>query len=155
MKTSGTFAVLLAVCGFFLAPATAKAQGGPPIVGLWDLHYTSDFIGPWAETYQQIHSDGIEIETPDFAPGAVCMGTWKSLPTDPRTIRIFHVGFLGKSGGGPNGSVRFELRFVDTVNTDKNSFDGRYDQKYFDANGNIVMEDTGTVHGERLSVDLF
>jgi hypothetical protein len=30
-----------------------------------------------------------------------------------------------------------------------------YDQKFFDANGNPVFEDMGTIHATRLSVDQF
>jgi hypothetical protein len=61
----------------------------------------------------------------------------------------------GYPGGGPNGSVRFELRELNTVSVDRNSFDGTYDQKFFDADGNVVFEDIGTLHGTRLSVDQF
>ena len=70
-----------------------------------------------------------------------------------RTFKLFHVGWL--VGGGPLGSVRFELRELNTVSVDKNSFDGTYDQKFFDATGNLVLEDTGTIHATRLSVDQF
>ena len=42
-----------------------------------------------------------------------------------------------------------------TVSVDKNSFDGTYDQKFFNANGNLVFEDAGTIHATRLSVDQF
>ena len=52
-------------------------------------HYTSDF-GPPFETYAQWHSDGLEIETPNFLTG-VCMGTWKQ--TAGRTFKLFHVGW--------------------------------------------------------------
>jgi hypothetical protein len=51
--------------------------------------------------------------------------------------------------------VRFELRELNTVSVDKNSFDGTYDQKFFDTDGNVVFEDMGTLHGTRLSVDQF
>ena len=49
----------------------------------------------------------------------------------------------------PNGSVRFELRELNTVSVDKNSFDGTYDQKFFDADGNVVFEDMGTTPWQR------
>jgi len=35
------------------------------------------------------------------------------------------------------------------------AFDGTYDQKFFDANGNQVAEDMGTIHATRLSVSQF
>jgi hypothetical protein len=47
------------------------------------------------------------------------------------------------------------LRHLDTVSVDGSSFDGTYDQKFFDANGNLVFEDMGTIHATRLSVDQF
>src|SRR5262249_15154152 len=35
------------------------------------------------------------------------------------------------------------------------SFDGTYDQKFFNANGNQVFEDMSTIHATRLSVSQF
>jgi hypothetical protein len=48
-----------------------------------------------------------------------------------------------------------ELRELNTVSVDRNSFDGTYDQKFFDATGNLVLEDTGTIHATHLSVNQF
>ena len=124
-----------------------QAAGGPPIVGLWEVHYTSDF-GAEFDTYQQWHSDGLEIESPSFSLGQ-CMGTWKQ--TAHRGVQLFHVGWL--PDGGPNGSVRFVLTELLTVSLNRNSFDGAYDQKFYDADGNLVLEDTGTTHATRLSGD--
>jgi hypothetical protein len=152
-KRNIMFTTILLVLGcFLLSPAVKAANGaptadGPPIVGLWDVHYTSDALGPWAETYDQWHSDGLEIETPDFAAG-VCMGTWKQTAT--RTVHLFHVGFT--HGGGCPGNVRFEETQINTVSLDRNSYDGTYDQRYYAADGTLVCEDTGTVHATRLSV---
>jgi hypothetical protein len=144
-----TFGTILLVLGCFAFSPAAKAD--PPIAGLWHEYYTSDF-GPPFETYAQWHSDGLEIETPNFLNG-VCMGTWKQIAG--RTVKLFHVGWT--PGGIPPAptSVRFELRHLDTVSVDGNSFDGTYDQKFFDANGNLVFEDMGTIHATRLSVDQF
>jgi hypothetical protein len=149
-----TIAALLMVLAIAcLSSLTVQAQEdkdeGGAIVGLWQEHYTSDF-GPQFDTYSQWHSDGLEIESPDFSLGQ-CQGTFKNIGA--RTFKLFHVGWL--PGGGPNGSVRFELRELNTVSHDRNSFDGTYDQKFFDANGNLVLEDTGTIHATRLSVDQF
>jgi hypothetical protein len=121
-----------------------------PIVGLWNVHYASTVGAPPFQTYQQFHRDGLEIETPEFAPG-VCMGTWKQT-TAPRTVKIFHVGF---TQGAIPGTYPFELRELDTVSADRNSFEGWYDQKFFDKEGNLVLEDQGTLPGTRLSVEQF
>jgi hypothetical protein len=149
-KRNITFTTILLVIGcFWLSPVAKAVEGAPGIVGLWLEHYTSNF-GPEFNTYAQWHSDGLEIESPEFSLGQ-CQGTWKQIGA--RAFQLFHVGWL--PGGGPNGSVRFELRELNTVSVDRNSFDGTYDQKFFDADGNLVLEDRGTLHGTRLSVERF
>jgi hypothetical protein len=149
-KLSIIFGTILLVLGVFaLSPAAKADQAGPPIVGLWHEYYVSDFNPPF-ETYTQWHRDGLEIETPNFLNG-VCMGTWKYIGN--RTVQLFHVGWT--PGGIPPAptSVRFELTELNTVSTDGNSFNGTYDQKFFDVDGNLVAEDTGTLNATRLSVD--
>ena len=145
-KLNIAFGTILLALGCLALSPTAKAD--PPIAGLWHEFYTSDF-GPPFETYSQWHSEGLEIETPNFTPG-VCMGTWKQ--TAGRTFKLFHVGWT--PGGIPPAptSVRFELRELNTVSHDGNTFNGTYDQKFFDANGNLVSEDMGTIRATRLSV---
>ncbi len=142
--------ILLMIGCFSLLPAVKAVEAAPPIVGLWHNHFDSDG-GPDFDTYSQWHSDGLEIDTPSFAPGA-CMGTWTQ--TAERTYKLFHVGWTPPPGG-PGGSVRFELRIQVSLSVDRNSFDGVYDQKFFDANGNLVFEDTGKIESTRLSVDQF
>jgi hypothetical protein len=150
-KLNITFTTILLVLGcFWLSPAV-KAADGAPIVGLWDVTYTSDNpnnpMSPF-ETYQQWHSDGQEIESPSFSLGQ-CQGTWKQISA--RGVKLFHVGF---TVGSPPGTYRFVLTEPNTVvSTDRNSFDGTYDQKFYDANGNFLFEDTGTVHATRISVN--
>jgi hypothetical protein len=148
-KLTLTFGAILLAFGCFAFSTSAKAD--PPIAGLWLEHYTSDF-GPQFDTYSQWHADGLEIETPSFI-SAVCMGTWKQVRN--RTVELFHVGWT--PGGVPPAptSVRFELRELNMVSVDGNSFDGAYDQKFFDANGNQVAEDMGAIHGTRLTVNQF
>jgi hypothetical protein len=86
-KRNIIFTTILLVLGCFAFSPAAKAD--PPIAGLWHEHYTSQVGGPPFETYAQWHSDGLEIETPNFTPG-VCMGTWEH--TEGRTVKLFHVG---------------------------------------------------------------
>jgi hypothetical protein len=150
MKTlNSTFGTILLVLGCFALSPAAKAD--VPIVGLWHEFYTNNLRPPF-ETYSQWHSDGLEIETPNFL-NAVCMGTWKQIGA--RTYQLFHVGWTpGGIPGHPN-SVRFELREVNTVSVDDNTLNGTYDQKFFAANGNLVFEDMGTIHATRLSVHQF
>ena len=146
-KFSVIFGTILLVLGCFAFSPAAKAD--QPIVGLWHNHFVSDYIPPF-ETYSQWHSDGLEIESPNFSLGQ-CQGTWKHMRD--RTFKLFRAGWL--PGGGPGGSVRFELRELNTVSVDGNRFNGPYDQKFFDANGNVVAEDKGTIHATRLTTDLY
>jgi hypothetical protein len=150
-KLNITLATILLVLGCFSLSPAVNAADGPPIVGLWDVTYTSDDpnnpMSPF-ETYQQWHSDGQEIESPSFSLGQ-CQGTWKQISV--RGVKLFHVGF---TVGSPPGTYRFVLTEPNTVvSTDRNSFDGTYDQKFYDANGNFLFEDTGTVHATRISVN--
>jgi len=150
-KLNITFATILLVLGcFWLSPAVKAVEGAPPIVGLWDVHYTSYIAGPLFETYDQWHSDGLEFEVNQIFPGAVCQGTWKQMGA--RTVQLFHVGFT--YGPVPCSGAAFSFKETQTVtvSTDGNSYDGTYDNKYYDANGNLVCEDTGTMHATRLSV---
>src|SRR5215472_2375046 len=148
-----TFGTILLVLGCFTLSPAAKADPPIVIVGLWLEHYTSSVIPAGQpmhafNTYSQWNSDGLEIETPSFAPGA-CQGTWRQIAS--RTFQLFHVGWT--PGGMPPGSVRFELRQLNTVSVDGNSFDGLYDQKFFNAAGNVVAHDMGRIHATRLSVN--
>ena len=155
----GTIIAVLLMSLAFACPSSSVAQppdrdndeGGGAIVGLWDEHYASQF-GPTFETYSQWHSDGLEIETPNFAPG-VCMGTFQRVGA--RTFKLFHVGWTPGGIPGHPESVRFELRQLNTVSHDRNSFSGTYDQKFFDANGQLVLEDSGTINGTRLTAGLY
>src|SRR5204863_1968094 len=98
-----------------------ESRGWPPIVGLWDVTYTSDNpnnpMSP-SETYQQWGSGGLEIESPSFSLGQ-CQGTFKEISA--RGVKLFHVGW---TVGSPPGTYRFVLTEPNTVvSTDRNSFD--------------------------------
>ena len=78
---------------------------------------------------------------------------WELGNTGNETFKLFHVGWT--PGGVPpaSTSVRFELRELNTVSKDGNSFAGTYDQKFFDAGGNLVAEGTRTLSATRLTVE--
>jgi hypothetical protein len=125
------------------------ASGGS-IVGLWEVTYTSNAGNPLSpfQTYQQWYSDGMDIESPSFSPGE-CMGVWKQMASN--MVQLYHVGW---TIGNPPGTVRFVLTETISVSLDGNSFNGTYNQTFYDQNGNVVPQftDTGTTHATRISV---
>ena len=145
-KLNSTFGTILLVLGCFAFSPAVKAD--PPIVGLWDVHYSNGL-----ETYDQWHSDGLEFEVGSLFPGMMCQGTWKLAAN--RTVQLFHVGFTFGGACPSHTDVRFEETQINTVSHDRNTYDGTYDTRYLDANGNLACEDTGTLHATRLSVDQF
>jgi hypothetical protein len=151
-RLSIRFGTILLVLGCFAFSPAAKAD--PPIVGLWQVEYTAacqpPVLPPDFVTYQQFHNDGVEIETPMFAPG-VCMGAWEQ---KGHTIQIYHVGWTPGGIPGVPSSVRFVFTETLTVSLDRNSYDGTVDQTFYDApvGGNVVAHCTATTHATRISM---
>jgi hypothetical protein len=148
------FLIALALTCFSSLTAQAGGRGGGSpggsIVGLWDVTYTSNAGNPLSpfQTYQQWYSDGMDIESPSFSPGQ-CMGVWKQMASS--MVQLYHVGW---TIGNPPGTVRFVLTETISVSLGGNSFNGTYNQTFYDQNGNVVPQftDTGTTHATRISV---
>jgi hypothetical protein len=148
-------AILTALALTCLSSLTAQAAGkgggggtqGGSIVGLWEVHY---FAGTEEvfQSYDQWHSDGLEFEVANLAPGAVCQGTWKQMASS--IVQLFHVGWNFDANGATTGYFQ-EIQTL-TVSLDGNSYDGTYDTKDYDTAGNQLDELTGTLHATRLSV---
>jgi hypothetical protein len=149
-KRSIAFTTILLVLGCFSLSPPVKAGGlwVSPIVGLWDVHYTSNITGPLFETYDQWHNDGLEFEVNRVGPGAMCQGTWEQTSTG--AVKLFHVGFVFSPNGALVGPFR-ENQLI-TVSLDRNSYHGTYDTKYYDTHGHLLSEDRGTMLATRLDV---
>jgi hypothetical protein len=161
-----TFGTILLVLGCFALSPAVKADPrptphprafGPPIVGLWQVEYTSvacdqPVLPPDFFTYQQFHRDGLEIESPMFSPGQ-CQGVWSHTPSN--TVSIYHVGWTPGGVPGFPQIVRFVFTETITVSADGDTFDGNVDQTFYDApvGGNVVAECTATTHATRLPAD--
>ena len=131
-KLSITFGTFLLVLGCFAFSPAAKAN--PPIVGLWhvSLYLDPDHTQLLAETYKQWHNDGLEFESANLFPGALCVGTWKQTAN---MVSLYHVGW---TYGSPAGTYRFVWNETDTVSHDGNSYHGTGQITYHDENGNQV-----------------
>ena len=63
-QLSITLGTILLVLGCFaLSLGGCKQPVVVPIVGMWSVHYVSTTGGPEAFSYDQWHSDGLDIET--------------------------------------------------------------------------------------------
>jgi hypothetical protein len=143
-------ALLIAlVLGCFGLSPSVQAAGRPSIVGLWNVQYFqgTQFL---FQTYDQWHSDGLEFEVNSIAPGAVCQGTFKQSAATG-TVHLFHVIFTFDASGVLNGHI--DETQTNTVSSDGNTYSGTNDQKFYDLNGNLLFEATGTQTATRLTVE--
>jgi hypothetical protein len=141
-KLSITFTTILLALGSFALSAAKADDGrpferGPRIVGLWhvSLYLDPDHTQLFAETYKQWHSDRLEFESANLAPGALCVGTWTQMANN--MVSLYHVGW---TYGNPPGTVRFVEMETNRVSVDGNSYDGTATQTFYDEDGNQVGE---------------
>ena len=128
---------------------TKAPDNNTSIVGLWYVNYTSGGELLY-ESFDQWHSDGTELENPNLAPatGPLCVGVWKQIGT--RTFRLHHVGWNFDINGNSLGS--FTLDETNTVSLNGMTYKGTFDLKFYDVDGNLVDEVTGTQTASRITV---
>ena len=133
-----------------LEPGTGVPDNNTSIVGLWYVNYTSGGQ-PLYESFDQWHSDGTELENPNLAPatGPLCVGVWKQ--TGARTFKLHHVGWNFDINGNSLGT--FTLDEKNTVGPNGQTYHGTFDLKFYDVDGNLVAEVTGTQSATRITVD--
>lgn len=137
---------------FLVQPGSqgAKTNANSSIVGLWHVTYTSG--GQlFYEAYDQWHRDHSEFENANLSPieGNVCMGVW--IKVGPRKVQLNHVGWSFDSNGNSNGT--FTIAQTNTVSKDGATYQGTFDYKFFDVNGNLQVEVTGTTAATRITAD--
>ena len=122
-----------------------KARGRNTIVGTWLVTYTGGLAG---QAFIQWHSDGTEWENIDFPilGGTICMGDWKAI--GDRQVRRSHVGWLYTNG---TLSGYFTETETDELARDGASYTGTNDAKFFDLDGNMFTEATGTAVAKRIA----
>lgn len=120
------------------------------IVGLWYVTYTSSGQLLY-QSFDQWHSDGTELENPNLAPatGPLCVGVWKQ--TGTRTFRLHHVGWNFDINGNSLGT--FTLDEKNIVGPHGKAYQGTFDLKFYDVNGNLIQEVTGTQTATRITVN--
>jgi hypothetical protein len=148
-KISITFGTILLVLGCFGLSSTVQAGGHRSIVGMWSVHYVSTTGGPELLTFDQWHSDGLEFETANVFPGAMCQGIYEK--AHDGSYHDYHVGWSFDSTGAPSGY--WDETIVVTVSSDGQSYSGTYAKFFYDVNGNFLFEDDGTLTATRLTVE--
>jgi hypothetical protein len=148
-KLSITFGTILLVLGGFALPSTLQAVGHHSIVGMWNVNYVSNMNFPPASAYIQWHSDGLEFEGANVAPGAFCQGTYKQTPDG--SYHDYHIAWTFDSTGTLNG--HWDETMIVTLGADGQAYSGTYTRDFYDLNGNFLFEDTGTMTATRLNVE--
>jgi hypothetical protein len=145
-RTIPAFLVVLVLGCFTLSPTVqADNDDGRSIIGLWRVHYSGDLV---FNSFDQWFVGGLEWESADIAPGALCQGVFKQIAR--QTVKLFHVNWNYDQNGALIG-YSYETQ-IDTLDSNGNAYHGTYDFKDYDVNGNLVSEEKGTLRGVRLSV---
>jgi hypothetical protein len=148
MKTHRTIipAVLIALGLCCVVPA-ARA-GDPSIVGLWRVHVFFDDGTEFYQSFKQWHADGLEFEVANVnAIPDSCQGTFKVRPDG--TVELLHFGWLFDQNGQAG---HFRETETIRVGQDGDHYSGTWHERDFDANGNLISEEGGTLRATRLTV---
>jgi hypothetical protein len=129
----------------------AHNSGSTSIVGLWYVQFTiaGNVI---QDAYQLWNAGGTEVHNPNVDPraGNVCLGVWKRA-AGTNTYILAHRVWNYDTAGNWLGTIN--LRETLTVGGGGNSHSGSFTLDFYDTSGNFQMELTGSVTGERISVE--
>jgi hypothetical protein len=129
----------------------AHNSGSTSIVGLWYVQFTiaGNVI---QDAYQLWNAGGTEVHNPNVDPrgGNVCLGVWKRA-AGTNTYTLTHRVWNYDTAGNWLGTIN--LRETLTVGGGGNSHSGSFTLDFYDTSGNFQMELTGSVTGERISVE--
>jgi hypothetical protein len=95
------------------------------------------------------HADGTEFDNVDLPPtvGNICHGVWAS--DNVRRVTEHHIGWTFDNSGNPSGYFTLVQRV--RLSRDGLSYQGPFDQKFYDTNGNLVNELSGTMSATRFT----
>jgi len=131
----------------FSPPKSDRSYGS--IAGVWQVAYSvNDQVA--LNTIDTWSSDGNEFLSADKSPilGNVCAGVWRSKGL--RGAQLHHLGWTFDSSGNPTGTLVDDESV--TLNRRGTTYNGTFDFKFYDTNGNLVKEVTGTHSATRVTV---
>jgi hypothetical protein len=124
--------------------------GKSSMVGLWHIQFT---VGDQTiqEAYQLWNAGGTEIHNPNVDPrsGNVCLGVWKHAAHG--AYKLAHRVWSYDTNGNFMGTIH--LSETVTVGEGGQTHSGSFTLDFYDPDGNFIMEVTGNVTGERISVE--
>jgi hypothetical protein len=120
------------------------------IVGLWHVRF---IVGDQTiqEAYQIWNAGGTEVHNPNVDPraGNVCLGVWTK--TSNGAIKLTHRVWNYDTTGDFGGTIHLH----ETVNLSQggNKQTGSFKLDFYDPSGVFQMEVSGSIRGERISVE--
>ncbi len=147
-KDFGKFVVPTRLPESMLARNNPYAPASSSIVGLWHVVHTQSNGTLLFEGFDTWHSDGTEEELGNLPPstGAVCLGVWSQ--NGQKTQLLTHVDWLYDENENWTGTLN--MTQSNKLSKDGNSYKGSFDAKFYDTNGNLTQEITGTTAADRL-----
>lgn len=130
----------------FSPPKSQRSYGS--IVGVWQVSYSVN--GQVAlNTIDTWSGDGNEFLSADKNPilGNVCAGVWQS--KGMRGAQLHHLGWTFDGTGTPTGTLVDDESV--TLNRRGTGYTGDFDFKFYDTDGNLVKEVTGTSSAARVT----
>jgi hypothetical protein len=130
---------------------SAKDNGvNARIVGLWHVQFT---VGDQTiqEAYQLWNAGGTEVHNPNVDPrgGSVCLGVWTHAPHG--AFKLAHRVWNYDTNGNFMGTSHLSETL--TMGKGGNTHSGSFTLDFYDPTGHFLMEVSGNVTGERISVD--
>ena len=129
---------------------SGSAGNNSSMVGLWHIQFT---VGDQTiqEAFQLWNFGGTEVHNPNVDPrgGSVCLGVWKHAKHG--AFKLAHRVWSYDTSGTFLGTIH--LSETVTLGDGGNTHSGSFTLGFFDPSGNFLFDVTGSVAGERISVE--
>lgn len=132
----------------FVAQHNGVSENKSSIVGLWLVTFVSGGQ-VYYEAFKTWHSDGTESESANLTPieGNACVLVWEM--TKQGVVQLNHVGWNFDAYGNLIRTV--VITETNVVARDGKTYQGAFDDKFYDLNGNLVGDVSGTQTATRIT----
>ena len=149
--TFSVFTLALVIAGFSissLSDAYAQNKKVKGLVGSWNVEISTPVQGTFP-AFLSFFSDGIVIGDEANSDETTAYGNWAS--TTGRDVAYTFKSLIGTPQGVTGGS----LKVVGTLEYDagQDTWTGPFKIDVFDAGGNVIFTDQGTLSGTRIQIE--